>query len=240
MSSSGLDFPDIAAVYARFAALTAMSSSLGGALVLFTGLDRDGIALATASNIAGAASLGLESDVTRAKNALRGGVCDFVVNSLDEALRILKNEIRKGLPVSVILTGEVSAHIAEIVTRGVQPEIIAFAAPALINRGARLLAISEENTQEPVQWSVASEPMRWLPVVDTLAIRSLEDADARIRWIEGSPRYLGRAFAGQRFVRMSGAELEAFIEALRSAVKTGAIPAAISISRGGKLISISP
>lgn len=239
MSSSGLDFPDIAAVYARFAALTAMSSNLGGALVLYTELDCDGIALAMAANIAGAASLGLESDAARAKNALRAGVCDFVVNSLDEALRILKNEIRKRLAVSVILTGEARAHVAEVVTRGVQPEIVAFAIPALMERGARLLTIGEENMQEPVEWSVASEPVRWLPALDMLAIRALEDADARVRWIELSPRYLGRAFAGQRFLRMSGAELETFIEAARSAVKAGAFPAAISISRGGKPVPIS-
>jgi hypothetical protein len=74
--------------------------------------------------------------------------------------------------------------------------------------------------------------------VDTLATQSLKVADARIRWIGLSPRYLGRAFAGQRFVRMSDGEFETFFEAVRSAVKRGALPAAVSILRGGKGVSI--
>ena len=103
MSSGALEFPAIAVVYARFIALTSLSADLGGQLLLYIGLDPEGIAVAMASNVAGAASLGLESDVGRAKEALRAGVCDFLVNSLDEALRILKNEIRSRRPVSVVL-----------------------------------------------------------------------------------------------------------------------------------------
>ena len=38
-----LDFPDIAIVYARFAALAALSADLGGWLLLYAGLDRDGV-----------------------------------------------------------------------------------------------------------------------------------------------------------------------------------------------------
>jgi hypothetical protein len=73
-----------------------------------------------------------------------------------------------------------------------------------------------------------------------LANASLQRSGARVRWIEGSPRYLGRVFAGQRFLRMTDAEADAFVRAVRDAVKTGAIPVEVSVTRDGKKISIAP
>jgi Urocanase Rossmann-like domain len=240
MPSGGLNFPEIAAVYARFAALTAMSAEPGGCLLLYSGLDREGITVAMASNVAGAASLGIEPDVERAKQALRAGVCDFVVNTLDEAVRILKNEIRKKRPVSVALAGDMKVTVSEIVSRGVQPEILTFPVKELMERGARLLAADVDDGLTWVSWSVASEPMRWLPGLDALALSSLEIADARVRWVEASPRYLGRVFAGQRYLRMTEAEADAFVAAIREAVKTGAIPVEVSLARVGNTTAIAP
>jgi urocanate hydratase len=45
------------------------------------------------------------------------------VNSVDEALRILKNEIRKHKPVSVALANEENSAFEELAERGVAPEI---------------------------------------------------------------------------------------------------------------------
>lgn len=236
-----LDFPEISVVYARFAALTALSVDLGGWLLLYAGLDRDGVAVAMASNVAGAASLGLEPEAERAKASLRAGVCDFVVNNLDEALRILKNEIRKHNAVSVVLTGEVDAAVREMVERGLQPEVLGFDVPELMERGARVLAWDGPDVSGgmvSVRWSVEHEPLRWLPALDELAVRSLENVDARVRWVEASPRYLGRAFAGQRFVRMTETEADAFVAAAREAVKAGEIPVVVSVNRGGEMLSI--
>ena len=74
---------------------------LGGSLLYAGELDRDSRALIVAANIAGAASLAATADRTAQKQALRDGVADFPVNSLDEALRILKNQLRKREPVAV-------------------------------------------------------------------------------------------------------------------------------------------
>ncbi|MGB0123314.1 MAG: hypothetical protein WA419_11050 [Silvibacterium sp.] len=238
MLFGALDFPDIALVYARFAALTALSSDLGGWLLLYSVLDCDGIAVAIASNVAGAASLGVEPDAVRGKQALRAGVCDFLVNNLDESLRILKNEIRKRRPVSVVLTSNVDATVAEIVARGVQPEVLAFPVQELMEGGSSVLHAKADDALIPVTWSVAAEPLRWLPVVDALAVAALETADSRIRWIEGSPRYLGRVFAGQRFLLMTDGEADGFVAAIREAVRMGAIPVAVSARRGDEAISI--
>lgn len=240
MPSGDLTFPEIADVYARFVALTAMSRDLGGWLLLYAGLDCDGIAVAMASNVAGAGSLGIESDATRAKQALRAGVCDFVVNNLDEALRILKNEIRKRRPASVVLTAEADAAIAEIVERGVQPEILSFPVRELMERGARVLETSAEDGPISVHWSVAKDALRWLPVVDALAVASLKRRDARIRWIEAAPRYLGRAFAEKRYLQMTNAEAEAFIAATRDAVRIGTIAVAVSVTQGRETMAMVP
>jgi hypothetical protein len=227
------DIPDITDVYERFAALTAESAELGGYLLLYAGLDRGGIALTMAANIAGAASLGLEADVARGKAAIRSGACDFLVNTLDEALRILKNEIRKKKPVSVALVGDPRAAVAEMVDRGVQPELVDGTVPGmemLEERGARRLGPAA-GFGEGVSWSVDREPVRWLPVVDTLAVEALDPADkttpARRRWIEGAPRYLGRALSGQRYLPMSAVEGDAFAEAVSQAV----VGVAVKVSR---------
>ncbi len=227
------DFPDIADIYDRFAELTADSRELGGSLVVYAGLDRGGIELAIAANIAGATSLGLEADLARAKAAIRNGACDFLVSTLDEALRILKNEIRKKNPVAVVLVGDPQGVVEEMVERGVQPEVVEGDIPGmevLEARRARRLGPAP-NWGVAVAWSVEREPMRWLPVVDRLAAEALDPADrstaARQRWIEGSPRYLGRPLAGQRYVRMSEAEADRFGEAVRGS----GIGAVVRVSR---------
>ena len=75
--------------------------TLGGKLLYIGELDPAGRALAVAGNIAGVASLCASADPAIQKQAVRDGVVDFLVTSLDEALRILKNEIRKREPVAV-------------------------------------------------------------------------------------------------------------------------------------------
>lgn len=239
MSSGVLEVPDISVVYGRYAALTDLSAELGGWLLLYSGLDRDGVAVAMASNVAGAASVGIEPDSARAKAALRAGVCDFVVNDLGESLRILKNEIRQRNGVSVVVEGDVDAAVREMVERGVQPEVLAFPVAELIDRGARLLAEGASGGMVSVGWSVDREPLRWLPVMDRIVVSAFETRDARVRWLEASPRYLGRAFAGQRFVRMSEREAERFVAAVREKVKSGEIGVAgVSVNYGGEMVSI--
>ena len=235
------DLPDIADIYDRFAALTADSAELGGSLVLFAGLDRDGIAFATAANIAGAASLGLEADVARAKARIRNGAIDFLVNTLDEALRILKNEIRKKNAVAVALATDSRGALTEMVERGVQPDLVHGSVEGidtLAGCGARRLDLGAQTGGPPaeeVSWSVDRDSFRWLPAVDRLAAAALVPANrtttARKRWIENSPRYLGRALAGQRYVQMSEAEAEAFAAAVRRAETGREIPATVTVSR---------
>lgn len=238
MPSGVLELPDISVVYSRYAALTDLSADVSGWLLLYAGLDREGLAVAMASNVAGATSLGLEPDAERAKAALRAGVCDFLVNDLSESLRILKNEIRKRQAVSVVLAADRETAVAEMIERGVQPEVLAFAVPEMVERGARVLAGKAPDGMISLSWSVEREPMHWLMVLDGLAVRALEVTDARVRWLEASPRYLGRAFMSQRFVWMTGQEADGFVAAVREKVTSGEIPVGVTVKRDGEVALI--
>ena len=107
----------------RFTALWLLRQQWSGCLVLSCGLGGDGAALALAAHIAGAVCLSIEPDIEALKAASRNGACDFAVNTLDEALRTMKNEVRKGQPLSVGLHGEPAAVLAEILERGLLPVI---------------------------------------------------------------------------------------------------------------------
>jgi urocanate hydratase len=106
-----------------FTLLGALRQDWRGALIVACGLGRGGSALSVAANIAGAGCLAIDprTDVCRA--ALRSGSSDFVVNTVDEALRVLKNEIRQRRAVSVGLTLGLHVALEELLDRGVLPEL---------------------------------------------------------------------------------------------------------------------
>lgn len=85
----------------------------------------EGMELALAATIAGGVFLGIEPSPQNLKLALRHGACNFMVNTLDEALRVLKNELRKRAPVAVGLLGNATQILPAIVERGVQPDFLA-------------------------------------------------------------------------------------------------------------------
>jgi urocanate hydratase len=99
-------------------------SGLEGKLIVSGGMGGMGGAQPLAATMAGAAFLGIEVDPERIKKRLKSGYCDFMVNSLDEALRILKNSIRKKEAVSVGLVGNCADVVPELAARGVLPDIL--------------------------------------------------------------------------------------------------------------------
>lgn len=247
---------DAAKVYDRYSALSALAAqwfggSLGGRLMLYGRADQYGSDCALAGNIAGTATLGVDADAESLKLAIRNSVCDFMVNSLDEALRILKNEIRKKQPVSVCLQQNFTAALEEMVVRGVQPDILAL--PPLVAeanadaiatmqvRGA--VALSCETTLQSersgVSWSVEEFPALWLPKVDALAAEVCGD-ELRGRWLRLAPRYMGRRAHSSRYVEMSAPEVESFAESIRQSVDEGAILAAVKVWAGGREERIAP
>ena len=97
---------------------------LAGRLIVSGGMGEMGGAQPLAATMAGACFLGVEVDAERIKKCLRAGYLDFMVNSLDEALRILKNAIRKKENISVGLIGNCADVIPELADRGVLPDIL--------------------------------------------------------------------------------------------------------------------
>jgi urocanate hydratase len=99
-------------------------SSLEGRLVVSGGMGGMGGAQPLAATLNGGAFLGIDVDGERIKRRIRSGYCDICVNSLDEALRILKNAIRQRQAVSVGLIGNCAEVIPELARRGVVPDLL--------------------------------------------------------------------------------------------------------------------
>jgi urocanate hydratase len=97
---------------------------LAGKLIVSGGMGGMGGAQPLAATMTGACFLGIDVDADRIKKRLKTGYCDFMVNNLDEALRILKNSIRKKEAVSVGLIGNCADVIPELAERGVLPDIL--------------------------------------------------------------------------------------------------------------------
>jgi urocanate hydratase len=97
---------------------------LAGKLIVSGGMGGMGGAQPLAGTMTGACFLGIDVDPERIKKRLKTGYCDFMVNNLDEALRILKNAVRKKEAVSVGLIGNCADVIPELAERGVLPDIL--------------------------------------------------------------------------------------------------------------------
>ncbi len=77
-----------------------------------------------AATMNGAAFLGIDVDPERIKRRVKTGYCDVMVTNLDEALRILKNAVRKREAASVGLVGNCADIIPELARRGVVPDVL--------------------------------------------------------------------------------------------------------------------
>jgi hypothetical protein len=216
---------------------------LGGQLLYAGALNDETRSLIVAANVAGAATLAVSADSVAQKQAIRDGVADFAVTTLDEALRILKNSLRKGETVSVCVGLSPDAIDAEMRDRGVAPDLIA--APHGSDSKISARFARPANTVEPlpiaenqalVTWSVAAAAPQWLPRLDALAAACLDpDAWIERRWLRLAPRFLGRMVRGLHALRCDPASAERFVERIRLAdlnCELG-VPVEISVKRKG-------
>jgi urocanate hydratase len=192
---------------------------LGGKLFYAGELDEQARALIVAANIAGAATLAASIDAAARKQANHDGVVDFLVTSLDEALRILKNEIRKRETVAVCVAMAPEIVESEMLERGVRPDLA---------RPIELFAPDESPAL--LTWSVAAKPAIWLPRLDIVAADCLQHEDgAARRWLRLAPRYLGRLAQDVRLLRCSQSSAAHFIEEVRERVERGEIGVAVKV-----------
>jgi hypothetical protein len=215
---------EIRAVHAFYQALEP-SCTLGGKLLFASILNDEAAQLIRAANIAGAASLTVSASPDELRKAQRNGVVDFLVTSLDEALRILKNEIRKRLPVAVAIEGSPLEVGKAMLVRGVQPDLLAPAAAAIqplcaraafLERGARLVEPQPEDPAAPLHiWPVPAAWNARLAALDAQLGKLLPaDACAERRWLRLSPRYLGAAARRLRSVACDEDASRKFVELL--------------------------
>ncbi|WP_162601698.1 hypothetical protein [Occallatibacter savannae] len=208
--------------------------SLGGKLLYAGELDTEGRSVVIAGNVAGCATLAITADAEVQKSAIRDGVVDFVVNSLDEALRILKNEVRKRSTVAVCIASQAEPVEREMLERGVQADFTRQDASADQARSANVASAGTADlmrSQAIVEWTVESLPAKWLPRIDALALESLDaDDEWSRRWIQRSPRYLGRAASNLRVVWSDREFAAAFLVRLRRAFEAAEIGVAATVS----------
>lgn len=194
------------------------ASSFGGKLLLCAGMGDYGFACSLAMSIAGGTFLGLEPRPQRLKEALRDGVCDYMVNSLDEALRVLKNEIRKKTPVSIGLLGDIAGVLQEAIDRGFQPDYVVVGSPLMEEsllqpfeqrRAARLdqtpgveavADIAELVVASAASSSILREFERIVAMVLAGSVAS------RLKWAESSARYFRRTTPPMRSALMDQAQ----------------------------------
>jgi hypothetical protein len=219
------------------APITETEPSLGGKLLYAAELDPQGRVLVVAANIAGAASLVATTDHAAGKQAIRDGVVDFLVTSLDEALRILKNQVRKRETVAVCVAAAPGAVEREMLERGVLPDLLSTGEAhgsnldVFLKQGARCVKTDVASEASVlVTWQVSVAPARWLPQIDAIALERLSANDlASRRWLRLAPRYLGRLAQGLHVLACDRESAERLIEAVRNEVDRGGIPVPVEI-----------
>ncbi len=203
--------------------------SLGGKLLYAGELDAEARALIVAANISGAATLTISADAEARKQAMRDGVVDFLVTTLDEALRILKNEVRKRESVAVCVAQAPETVEQEMRERGVLPDIL---------RPTELASL--DGKQAILLWRIRNAPSFWLPKIDALATEILQQnlgapgfdsvtGESARRWLRLAPRYLGRLAQGVRVLRCSESTAGALLQRVREAVECGEIGAVVEV-----------
>ncbi len=190
---------EMEAVYSFYAAMAPemdAENGAGGKLLYVGEPDADGCRLLRAANIAGAASIAVCADAAVLRKAMREGAIDFVVNSLDEALRILKNQIRKKQPVAVGVVAAPDGVLEEMLARGVQPDLFRAelaTAPNMatfVARGARRIEMQSAERRCSVI-SISPDWTRPASEFDSMLVDSLDPGDSvNRRWLRLSSRYL--------------------------------------------------
>jgi hypothetical protein len=176
-----------------YRALVGLREDWGGALVLCSGQGCTASGIPVAASVAGAATLAIDADAEAMKSSLRRGELDFVVNTLDEALRTLKNQIRLKRPLSVGLIADADTTLAELTSRGVKPDVTIDPASVPVPREDELFFAARG----------AGELQRF----DAALLDVLPAGDvARPRWIRRLPQYLREARSGGRWIWLSPQE----------------------------------
>jgi len=98
--------------------------SLAGKLLVSGGMGGMGGAQPLAATMNGAVFLGIDVDPARIERRVRGGYCDRIALSLDEALQICEDAREQERAVSVGIVGNCAEVLPELVRRGVRVDAV--------------------------------------------------------------------------------------------------------------------
>jgi len=204
--------------------------SLGGSLLYAGALSDDTRALAAAANVAGAATLVVAEDTAAQKQAARDGIADFLVTSLDEALRILKNEIRKRATVAVCVAAAPTELEREMLERGVVPDLVSAGAARVFPAARAIKTCPVHDPAIRIEWRVSTAPALWMPKLDEIARACLPvDNAAAHRWLRLAPRYCGRAAMSLRVLRCASKIAEEFSARVAAGIADGSIGVPVEV-----------
>ena len=260
LPAKALTMPSVERVRAHYTSLCQAArehfqGSLAGRLLLIAGLQSEGFltqegdALLMAASIAGAASLVFETSPQSIRYCVRNGIVDFAVNTLDQALRILKDAMRKQQPIAVLLEQETVVALQAMAERGAQPDLLRWIASTvepcvegalalLHERGARPVPppAEEANPHQQVWWRAREGGSAALRQLDRLAAQVLPTDDAeRQNWVARAPRYLPRATRLERGVAMNQQECAALLAAVDESAQQGTLAAAVEVYGYGQV-----
>jgi urocanate hydratase len=185
----------------------ATHETLGGQLIFTSGPGASATGLPAAVSIAGGTTLALDPDAPTVKAVFRQGGIDFVVNTLDEALRVLKNEIRQHKPLSVALISPIQPVLDEMADRGVAPDLTFAVTP-------NLEVLTPSSTLAPWlaarNWSEVNLPAASTSDLRSLDLRLLEvlppEDTLRRRWLQRIPHYQRPSTTPARVLWLTPAE----------------------------------
>jgi urocanate hydratase len=219
--------------------LVSRHASWGGKLIFACGEGSSATGLAAAVSIAGGTSLIVDPSAATVKSVFRQGGVDFVVNTLDEAIRVLKNEIRQHRPLGVALIGELQPILTEILERGLQPDLtVSLAEPVedlfadpkptaltavessslsriSLDGSAGIVTISDhlQHWLTHHHWTEATLEAATLSELRTLEAQTLaaipQDDNLRRTWLQRIAHYQRPAPGSARSVWLSSAERDA-------------------------------
>ncbi len=216
------------------------AGDLSGKLVVNCGMEGVGSLISVAATMNGAAFIGIDADPEKIKRQLKAGRCDFMVNSLDEALRILKNAVRKKENVSVGLVADCGAMIQKFSERGVLPDLLNMAS-GLIAENAAVVQHAEgfpdfaaeyilplfAAGQRPFCWfALSGEPADIFTGENTL-LEVFRGNVALRRWIEAARRQVKFQGLPSRICWLNPEEQKQFILTIHQLIKSGKIKAPI-------------
>ncbi len=98
--------------------------SLAGRLVLTAGLGGMGGAQPLAVTMNGGVAIVVEVDPSHIQRRLDGGYLDTKADTIDQALTLGREAMRKGEPLSIGLLGNAAAIYPEFVKRGIKPDMV--------------------------------------------------------------------------------------------------------------------